>query len=54
MLQIPTFLTVRKSKFSEVRIWQCGIHGEVAKNVVKAVYIAIFIKVMPNAVLILE
>jgi len=41
-----------KPDFDEVRIWQCGIHGEVAENTVKVVCIAIYIKAMQNEVLI--
>ena len=37
----------------QVIICQCGIHGEVVKNVVMVAYIAIFIKVIIKEVLLL-
>ena len=35
-----------------VRIWLCGFHGEVVKNVARVAYIAIFIKETLSVVLI--
>ena len=41
---------MKKQDFGGEIIWQCGIRGEVVKNAVMAVYIAIFIKAIQKEI----